>query len=232
MTKVYNYIFFVRLFVSVYNCVRVCASVLFIMTAKKGKFYFQKRDDSAASHHCCVPKCMASAKCNSVLSFHTFPKDGELRKKWMINIRRDKFSPTDASRVCSRHFTAADVIQPSAPGGRRILKKGAVPVLFQWNNFSVPAPRPSVWDRTEQPDPSPCAAAPDETDQLMDLDYLDHDYCSTSEPAAVDLSLGVNEELLAKISVLEKKSEEMTLSSKFGLERFGSSDEDIRFYTR
>ncbi|KAK6326612.1 hypothetical protein J4Q44_G00022570 [Coregonus suidteri] len=120
------------------------------MTCKRTKVSFQKRDDSSSSHHCCVPQCTVSARCNSSVSFFTFPKDSELHKRWVINIRRVNFLTTN-TRVCSRHFLSEDVIEPPTPAGRRRLKKGAVPVLFQWNNFSLPAPRPGVWERTERP---------------------------------------------------------------------------------
>ncbi|KAK7890925.1 hypothetical protein WMY93_022888 [Mugilogobius chulae] len=38
-------------------------------------------------------------------------------------------------------------------GGQRKLRKGAVPVLFHWNNYSLPPRRLSVWER--QPPPLP-----------------------------------------------------------------------------
>ncbi|CAM4708707.1 unnamed protein product [Leuciscus chuanchicus] len=62
-----------------------------------------------------------------------------------------------------------------------------------------------------------------------DVEYLDHDYCSSAEPAALDLSLDRNEDQIAR---LQKLIEEITISTKFCLERFAASDYDIRFYTR
>ncbi len=44
-----------------------------------------------------------------------------------------------------------DLIEPPTPAGRRHLKNGAVPVLFQWNNFTLPAPQTGVWERVERP---------------------------------------------------------------------------------
>ncbi|CAB4060940.1 unnamed protein product [Lepeophtheirus salmonis] len=38
------------------------------------------------------------------LSFHLFPKNDDLRKKWIRVIRREVFVLTKHSRVCSRHF--------------------------------------------------------------------------------------------------------------------------------
>lgn len=92
------------------------------------------------AEHCCVPLCSASSKYNSVLSFHTFPVDEERRKTWIRNIRRENLSFTSHTRVCSRHFKSDDVKEPSTPKGRRLLKKDAVPTLFQWNNYSTSEP--------------------------------------------------------------------------------------------
>lgn len=61
-------------------------------------------------HSCCVYKCIASSV-NEVgrgRSFHKFPTDTKLRKAWLERIRRESFTPTDASLVCSHHFNKED----------------------------------------------------------------------------------------------------------------------------
>ena len=64
-----------------------------------------------------------------------FPKDPDLRKKWLDSVKRDKFFPTNKSAVCKRHFTEED-FEPvgldarGRPRKRRTLKDGAVPTLF------------------------------------------------------------------------------------------------------
>ncbi|XP_074546804.1 uncharacterized protein LOC141805586 [Halichoeres trimaculatus] len=196
------------------------------MTCKRTKVSFQRRDDGS-SHHCCVPHCSVSARFNSSVSFFSFPKDDELHKQWMINIRRDNFVTTNP-RVCGLHFQSEDVIEPPTPAGRRRLKKGAVPVLFPWNNFTFLDPRPEVWERTECPD-TECINEP-----FVGLRYPpDHDYCSITEPAGLDMvmSLDHNQELHAEIAKLRNQIEEITINSKFCLERFAGSDDDIRFFT-
>lgn len=52
-------------------------------------------------------------------------------------------------RACSRHFQSVDLIEPSPPPGHQLLKNGAVLLLFQWNNFTLPASRPRIWQRKE-----------------------------------------------------------------------------------
>ncbi|KAK0152978.1 hypothetical protein N1851_005345 [Merluccius polli] len=149
----------------------------------------------------------------------------ELRKWWEMNIRQDNVRTY--ARVCSRHFQGEDVIAPPTPTGRRLLKKGAVPVLFHWNNFSLPVQQLGVWDRTERPD------AESLVDSSVEMDcHPDHNYCDSPEPAALDMSLHLVEELKTEISWLQDKIAEITITSKFCLERFAASDDDIRFFTR
>ena len=51
---------------------------------------------------CYVPGCYSNYK---KLSFHKFPLDEGLRKKWIGNIKRKNFvRPTEHHRVCSLHF--------------------------------------------------------------------------------------------------------------------------------
>lgn len=130
---------------------RECVVTFYKMATGKTKlFSFQKRADRTSSSHCSVPRCSASAKYNSVLSFFTFPKEDDLRRKWVTNIRRDNFIITNNTRVCSRHFLPSHMAEPPSPKGRRLLKTGAVPVLFEWNHFSLPVPQPGVSDSNKQ----------------------------------------------------------------------------------
>lgn len=40
--------------------------------------------------HCCVPKCNNNrSKVQSNITFHQFPKDKDLRRQWIIKIKRD-----------------------------------------------------------------------------------------------------------------------------------------------
>uniref|UniRef100_A0A674ANK0 THAP domain-containing protein 1 n=1 Tax=Salmo trutta TaxID=8032 RepID=A0A674ANK0_SALTR len=89
-------------------------------------------------------RCVPPQRNTPRLSFHSFPSNTELRAKWGINIRREKFPITSHSKICDRHFLPHDFIEPC---GLRRLKKGAVPLLFQWNNRA----RASVWERRERP---------------------------------------------------------------------------------
>ena len=113
---------------------------------KKGTVKYMKRVGGSAEF-CSVPLCSASASVCSV-SFHTFPVDAELRAKWLVNIKRDDFIVTSKSKVCGRHFLPEDVV--TTAGGYHRIRKGAVPVLFEWNGYDV-RQRASVWERRERP---------------------------------------------------------------------------------
>ena len=52
---------------------------------------------------CCVPMC---AKTNG----HRFPSDPDLRKAWIIAIKRDSWKPSAHSIVCKAHFKPDDYI--------------------------------------------------------------------------------------------------------------------------
>ena len=62
---------------------------------------------------CCVPGCKSGYR--SVSSDDTkpalfrFPKDEELLKKWIRAIPRKDWKPTNASRICEKHFHQDDL---------------------------------------------------------------------------------------------------------------------------
>ncbi|KAG1948870.1 THAP domain-containing protein 11-like [Pimephales promelas] len=139
-------------------------------------------------------------------------------RKWIHNIRRERFNITSHTRVCSCHFKSDDVIEPLTPKGRCLLRKGAAPTLFQWNEYSVGEPRRSgVWQRRD--------TQVDEVPVPMDAHYLEHDYCSVPADNALDQT----EDLQKKVEQLMRQVEELSVGQRFCLGRF---DDDIRFYTR
>ena len=48
---------------------------------------------------CVVPRCRGNYRNGPKVSIFTFPKDSELRKKWITAIKRDNFTPTEYSCV-------------------------------------------------------------------------------------------------------------------------------------
>uniref|UniRef100_A0AAZ1XL45 THAP domain-containing protein 1 n=1 Tax=Oreochromis aureus TaxID=47969 RepID=A0AAZ1XL45_OREAU len=58
-----------------------------------------------------LPSLIARTKFNGILSFHGFPTHSDLRRQWLVNIRRDHFTITSHTRVCSRHFASDQLIE-------------------------------------------------------------------------------------------------------------------------
>lgn len=73
---------------------------------------------------CCVDGCSGSMYYG--LSLFKFPKRIELRQKWIEQINRANWLPTDFHVVCSRHFEDRDIEKKQRPR----LKKGAYPTLY------------------------------------------------------------------------------------------------------
>ena len=67
----------------------------------------------------------------SKVSFHSFPKDKNILKKWIIKIKRDpglNFVINQYIKICSEHFTSGDYFPTSdKPNSRHRLKPNAVP---------------------------------------------------------------------------------------------------------
>lgn len=104
-----------------------------------------------AHDHCCVPNCSNRRdKCPEV-SFHGIPANEDLRKRWLVAIRRDvgpHFRISSSTVVCGAHFTAADFSTGSRQGSgavkskTRRLKREAVPSVFAWNATAKTRPAP------------------------------------------------------------------------------------------
>lgn len=90
--------------------------------------------------NCCVPGCKKKVyeEDGGKISFHKFPEDRELFRKWIVAIRRDvgkEFRVTDHTRVCSRHLKSSDYLT-SVTGRKKSLKPTAVPSVFFWKQGS------------------------------------------------------------------------------------------------
>jgi len=96
---------------------------------------------------CCAYGCKsgyASQDATDVhVTFHSFPRDEELRAKWIRANPRKDFTPTKNSRLCSLHFAESDFVEQHCDSNatrrasfdspqlqRRYLKKDAVPSIF------------------------------------------------------------------------------------------------------
>ncbi|KAJ8278183.1 hypothetical protein GJAV_G00084820 [Gymnothorax javanicus] len=175
------------------------------------------------SQACSVPYCSNSKKKQPYLSFHSFPTDEELRRRWILAIRRNEGAGFTIRKgctfVCAMHFEDGD-IATHKESGRKHLTNQAVPTRFMWNNWGrrkikeTAILKKSVSDGVEisEGKRGPGAA------------LWDHDY-SWCPPA------GALDEALERIRELEDMVLRLTFSGPL-LDRWCVSDEDFRYFTR
>ncbi|XP_059193939.1 THAP domain-containing protein 6-like isoform X2 [Centropristis striata] len=112
------------------------------------------------------------------LTFHRFPKDKEQRKQWETAVRREGFSATPSSMLCSEHFRPEDF---DRTGQTVRIRAGAVPSVFC---FPAHLHRPVV-TRTPQTSKkaqetlSDCSHLVQEAEPLP-LPNVDHSYALPS----------------------------------------------------
>ncbi|XP_054269382.1 THAP domain-containing protein 1-like [Macrosteles quadrilineatus] len=81
---------------------------------------------------CSAFNCTNRAQKGTGISFHKFPHhDPDLLKKWVLSMKRKKFTPSKYSRLCSKHFTQESYqLRPNA--SYPLLKEDAVPTVFDF----------------------------------------------------------------------------------------------------
>ena len=113
----------------------------------------------------------------------------------------------------------------------KLLAARAVPSLFEWNGFTNSTTRAGVWERRTRPVSSPLDPVPVETEEeeMMVPMLVEHDYAASS---MVFIDREELKKIQEEIEVLRQQVQTLHLQTSFGLQRFASSPEDIRFYTR
>ena len=97
-------------------------------------------------YKCCVPGCRAgytSVKVKEKVGMYQFPKELQLKEKWISAIPRKNWTVSPFLRVCARHFSTDDFVMESRDQRTRRLKrrdstklkvprlkKGAIPHVF------------------------------------------------------------------------------------------------------
>ncbi|XP_069671103.1 zinc finger protein 570-like [Periplaneta americana] len=94
---------------------------------------------------CAAYNCNVKRKKTTDISYFRFPlKKKELLKQWIINMKRDKWCPSEHSFLCSRHFEDKYIMNHSK---RRRILPTAVPTIFdfpahlQKKQYNRPLPR-------------------------------------------------------------------------------------------
>ncbi|XP_063152390.1 peroxynitrite isomerase THAP4-like isoform X2 [Candoia aspera] len=156
---------------------------------------------------CSVANCKNRRWRGAHVTFHRFPltKESQL-KKWIKNIGRPNFSPSYNDVVCSEHFKKTD-FWGSVASGRRNLKPGAVPTIFNTSGRSKrlnvakrPEKKSSKKESLVQHDPpnlepsTPSEVGEGDAEVLSsknDIVILEHSYSAPASPIASALDLRV-----------------------------------------
>ncbi|XP_046334582.1 THAP domain-containing protein 11-like [Haliotis rufescens] len=179
-----------------------------------------------AAEHCCVPQCMSDTRYDKSVSFHSFPQDADLRKLWIVAIRRDEgpfFTVTKKTTVCSNHFLNEDYKYTPV---RRTLKQGIVPSLFPWSSAKKPRKGP----------PSRQPLQPIARMRKQSLENLQQEPAFVKPDAGTqtDLCLPDTQQLLLRIQQLQQEKDDLSRQltvERFGVERFSHDDAMMQYYT-
>ena len=78
---------------------------------------------------CAAYGCKNRANHGSKVKFHKFPsiKKVDLRKKWILAMKRKEFKPGASAKVCSDHFTSEHFENDLE---RKTLKPDAIPIVY------------------------------------------------------------------------------------------------------
>ncbi|XP_075741756.1 uncharacterized protein LOC142792512 [Rhipicephalus microplus] len=198
--------------------------------------------------HCCVPLCKQRGVTDSdgsKVSFHRFPKDAMIYKKWIVAIKRDEgpeFQVGKSTKVCSKHFRSSDFI-PSVASGRSLLRDSAVPSVFAFSK-----------EKKERKPPKPCASpqvrsqnsvlgpgvlgdelmhSPDEVKAAPknnEIARLRDELCQIKEQLVA--AKGIIGQLgFEKASLSCQLAAERERTAPFTVERFKDCNEDMLFHT-
>ncbi|XP_056442112.1 THAP domain-containing protein 6-like isoform X2 [Gadus chalcogrammus] len=143
---------------------------------------------------------------NRGITFHKFPKDKDVRKKWEVALRREGFTASDYSVVCSQHFKQADF---DRTGQIVRLRDGVIPSLFR---FPVHLQKGRAASTSRRADESLSVASNDSpemtTSHPQPQPYDDHGYALPASPTAVKAK--VNEHLARVESLAREKKNAMS----------------------
>nr|XP_046256225.1 THAP domain-containing protein 6-like isoform X2 [Scatophagus argus] len=143
--------------------------------------------------YCCTNRRTIENRARGI-TFHKFPKDKDIRKKWEVASRTERFTASDSSVLCSEHFKQADF---DRTGQIVRLRDGVIPSIF---SFSIHLQR-SEKDRTTSRRASqdaPITATSHPQPQPND----DHGYALPASPTSLKARLN---EALARVESLERE---------------------------
>ena len=163
---------------------------------------------------------------NPDLSFFHYPKDVKLLNSWVCCVRRDKFTPSSTSYVCSMHFREHDMYVPDTDTPhtykKRRLCKGAVPSV----NLRGKPDNEKVGKRsTRVPTRDKRTAEPADTVEVVGLDAFENAACKPVFATPAGSSCGKICNVTADVEHLVQKCLQKPTFT------FSDDDNDVQKYT-
>ncbi|XP_028320827.1 THAP domain-containing protein 6-like [Gouania willdenowi] len=131
------------------------------------------------------------------ITFHKFPKDSILRRKWEQAVKRKGFVATDWSVLCSEHFNADDF---DRTGQIVRLRQGVKPSVFNFPSYlqkEVPSRKTKTSKKAEESLP---VDLPQPFRKPEPYSNVDHNYALPASPTLLKAKLN---EALARVESLE-----------------------------
>ncbi|XP_062272196.1 THAP domain-containing protein 6-like [Scomber scombrus] len=152
--------------------------------------------------YCCQNRRTVQNRARGI-TFHKFPKDRDVRKKWEVALRREGFTASDSSVLCSEHFKQDDL---DRTGQIVRLRDGVIPSIF---SFPVHLQRPEKGRTTctsRRSEESLSVASQDAsntaTSHPQPQPNDDHGYALPASPTSLKARLN---EALARVESLERE---------------------------
>ncbi|KAM9356110.1 uncharacterized protein KZ484_014114 isoform 2-T2 [Pholidichthys leucotaenia] len=186
MTQIMTLYYWVGVADSVNNWIKACT---FCQSRANSGSYGPK------TQFCIFYGCNASSECDPELTFYKFPREKELRKKWLTMANRDEDSWRQNSYICSRHF------EPSCytlgDDGQMKLSPDAIPTVIAFVKEEDEEPIPPGEDflnfraLEERLSAAAVASETEDRSELVVAQYgelQEHQYClPSSDPRAAKL---------------------------------------------
>ena len=151
--------------------------------------------------------------------YSRFPRDVTVCQQWLREIRRDNFTPSRTSVICSDHFEEScyEVLTVL----RRRLRTGSVPTIFKFSEYLIKVPNErtplkqineiekngSQNSINKDPSTSPTCQSPSK--EISQRCQVEHSYSNMESPLKLkrrlDDSLASNEQMRTKMKYQQQK---------------------------
>ncbi|XP_076159009.1 THAP domain-containing protein 6-like [Alosa pseudoharengus] len=143
------------------------------------------------------------------ITFHKFPKDKDVRKKWEVALRREGFTASASSVLCSQHFKQGDF---DRTGQTVRLRDGVIPSVFSFPGRLKRGRATSTSRRAKERLP---VASQDSqemaTSHPQPQPNDDHGYALPASPSSLKSRLN---EALARVESLEREKKNAVAREK------------------